>query len=443
MRGTNESFGRAGRLRPAAQHAILPAVMPQRRLSPVQRKVVSAIRRLDAEREPLNITAVKRRHPELIRNAFSVRPFWGWKRALEAAGANYRTIRIAIDDAAECRICHRRCSILTSHLRGIHGISPEEYLADYPGAEVMCESLRAQRLGLNPRTRARVRMLMPHWEPMWSPEYVLDRIAEYQKRGYPMNMEALGSKDKGLYGAAQKYFLSWDDALRAAGLDPAEVRRAFPCPYSSKRRVIAAIRSRVRLGLPVHISGLTQGSARDCPLVYAAIGQYGSFRAAVEAADMDYAVIDRRRAPRCPPGEPLARPWSRLTREHVLKAIWQRAEAGLPMNSTALLLGPHADRRLFRATRRFFGTWATGAIAAGVERSQIQRPSQRLYPTPEEVISGISRRRQEGKRLNAITLFKKGPEQDRALYMAGRHFFGSWRGALEAGGVDYAKVFRK
>jgi len=57
-----------------------------------KRSIIREIERLHARRESLNITAVKRNHPDLIKRVYRVRPFWGWKRALEDAGLDYSTI---------------------------------------------------------------------------------------------------------------------------------------------------------------------------------------------------------------------------------------------------------------------------------------------------------------------------------------------------------------
>ncbi len=41
---------------------------------------------LHKQREPLNISAVRRNHPELLKAAYSFKPYLGWKQALELVG---------------------------------------------------------------------------------------------------------------------------------------------------------------------------------------------------------------------------------------------------------------------------------------------------------------------------------------------------------------------
>ena len=57
-----------------------------------QRELTRRIRGVFEHGEPLNICAVKRNHPELMKAVYEIKPFWGWKRALEAAGTDPATI---------------------------------------------------------------------------------------------------------------------------------------------------------------------------------------------------------------------------------------------------------------------------------------------------------------------------------------------------------------
>jgi hypothetical protein len=53
--------------------------MPTRRTTRKQasRQIAATIRRLHRADEPLNIMAVKRRHPQLIKRGYAMRPFLG------------------------------------------------------------------------------------------------------------------------------------------------------------------------------------------------------------------------------------------------------------------------------------------------------------------------------------------------------------------------------
>jgi hypothetical protein len=51
-------------------------------LPAAKRAVILEIQRLHARRTALNISAVKRNHPKLIKRVYAVRPFWGWRAAI-------------------------------------------------------------------------------------------------------------------------------------------------------------------------------------------------------------------------------------------------------------------------------------------------------------------------------------------------------------------------
>jgi hypothetical protein len=59
----------------------------------------------------------------------------------------------------------------------------------------------------------------------WSRETVCQAILVRLREHRPMNASAVCADDKSLYRASRKRFGSWRDALRAAGLNPAEFRR--------------------------------------------------------------------------------------------------------------------------------------------------------------------------------------------------------------------------
>lgn len=137
------------------------------KLRPAQRAIICEIQRLRARPLPLNISAVKRSHPQLIERVYAVRPFWGWKRALEDAGLDYEKINIELRDYVECQICGRDFGALNFHLMIQHETSPEDYRLEYPEAEFVCDSVRARMSKLTSRPD---KDTPRHWEAIWTPE---------------------------------------------------------------------------------------------------------------------------------------------------------------------------------------------------------------------------------------------------------------------------------
>jgi hypothetical protein len=82
---------------------------------------------------------------------------------------------------------------------------------------------------------------------------------------------------------------------------------------------------------------------------------------------------------------------------------------------------------MLSAARRLFGSWSKAVLAAGVDPTKIKR----VTPwTRDLVIEGILTRALRNESLTARAI------QPRSLVAAGRRFFGSWSGVLEAAGLD-------
>lgn len=219
-----------------------------------QKAIVREIQRLHARRAPLNIPAVKRRRPQLIERVYAVRPFWGWKQALEEAGLDYEKINVELRDYVDCQICGRDFGGVAYHLISQHQVTPEEYRQEFPDAELLCETIRAQMA----RPKQRHRPVIAHWEEIWTPEYVLDRMAELHRRKLPLNFKWISEREKALIEKATRYFGSWDKALRRIGLDPKRVRLAPPSwrgytrwRHASKAEIVAELRRREKAGEPL------------------------------------------------------------------------------------------------------------------------------------------------------------------------------------------------
>lgn len=322
------------------------------RLTSEQNAIVKDIRRLHRQREPLNITAVKRRHPRLLEAAYRMKPFWGWKRAIEAAGLRYSDIHKRLEDEVVCRICGGRRESIAGHLRKDHSCSGEEYYRDYPGAEIMAETMRARMFGRWRGRSYRSLVLMPHWEPLWSGEYVLDRVASLHARGIPVSFQFLHATEASLLAAGAKYFGSWTWVLKRVGLDPEEVvasaprdtwavrgierrRSDFPCKFTRADREcllrevrrVAAIEDEEKREVDIRrLRSRFRGHA-----MYFYSGMWGRI---ADAAGV-------------PPQRIRGKAWKYLSREDVIAEIRARHERGLDLKSHVTEKGRHADGALY------------------------------------------------------------------------------------------------
>ncbi len=114
----------------------------------------------------------------------------------------------------------------------------------------------------------------------WDKDSIVYELRSRSREHEPLNSGALQSSDPGLHAASVRHFGSYDDALRAARLDPQKVRQRRSW---QKTDVIQALRAIRRGGSQVSDSAVR----KDHPALYgAAIRLFGSFTAARGAAGM-------------------------------------------------------------------------------------------------------------------------------------------------------------
>ena len=393
------------------------------KLTKLQRELARRIRGLFAHGEPLNICAVKRNHPELMQAVYAIKPFWGWKRALEAAGIDYSKIKVQLEPYVVCRICGQYFASVAWHVRRVHGVDKDDYLMDYPDAESVSEELRARGSKMKNGP-------LKHWEPLWTPEYVLDRVAEYRRRKLPVNETWLSRHDISFHAQGILCFGSWSKTLAGAGLDPASIYHEFRWRYPRKEDVVEAIRQRHRSGWPLGVAALHFGARqrRDSALVRSGKAYFGSWPAALVAAGIDARRLQQmafRAHRRYPDGQA------------VIRELMRRRQAGLAINRVAVDRCPHANKALARSAVEYFGSWNAALKAAGFAPAVIAEEKfrrLRRYPDANAVVREILRRRRAGLPVAGDALYA-GPHRDQALTKMARALFSSWRNALKAAGI--------
>jgi len=248
-----------------------------RKLTKKQINICERLRKYHAARKPLNIHAIKRRHPKLLETVYAIKPFWGWKNALSDAGIDYGSINVELDDWIECQICGQNYVYLSKHLEYAHQTTPSEYQTEFPGASLMSETMLASRF----RQNSHKKPLLPHWEPIWSEEYVLDRVFSYYEMGQPINARSMTQYDYALLTAARSFLGSWGAVLERIGLDPKDIHIQRPNREHNRESIIAEIQRRHLEGLPINSKTL---QIEDPGLFVTMRKIFGSHRAAVTAA---------------------------------------------------------------------------------------------------------------------------------------------------------------
>lgn len=206
------------------------------------RDIHKLIRKRFDEGKPLNINTVLREQPHLIEHAFSGENPLGWRRTLIAADVDPHAIIHRHMDKVKCAICGMESAVLGSHLSLTHNLTSQEYRNQYGNnLEVSSESFRANKFKDTPI------LGIPHWEQLWSPQYVIDWILALDEVEANLNYTNIATLHKGFASAALHYFGRWDSALTAAGKTPRDIRKSRLPRNWTRQKVIDSIKRLVEI----------------------------------------------------------------------------------------------------------------------------------------------------------------------------------------------------
>ncbi len=386
-------------------------------------EIVTRVKELHNNRHPLNISAIRRSHPKLLESAFVKKnrePFFGWKRALERAGIDYGKIHTELTEFVICEICGAHLKMVHNHAAYRHGVPIKEYRLEFPEAEVMSDLSRAIKC-----RSFQSQKILPHWEPFWTPEYILDRAYAFYEAGFPVHFRSIEQLDGGIANAVAdwKFELgSWNDILKRIGLNPDSIRmRNFS--ILSPEEVIDRIRDREACGIPLNFTSICAGLHADYPLLGAANQFFNSWENALAAAGFDIAE---------------ARIHKNLydSPQKVIDALKARQNDGLAMNHGTV---HEENAALENKMYRYFGSWDNALRAADIAPASVRtKVNRRRFQTSDEVVRAIKKRIEMGLSVNARSLWE-GQHRDATLIISARLFFESWDAALEAAGITPQK----
>jgi hypothetical protein len=193
----------------------------------------------------------------------------------------------------------------------------------------------------------------------WNRETIIDEILHRAQTQQDLSYSGMMTHNLALLRAAARYFGSWEKAVNGSGLDYNDWRR-----YKNwtNDRIILRIRELALNGADLswrHVSLVL-----DPGLAAAAVKahHFGSWRAALSAAGLDYGAIRRYKT------------WSD---EEVLHRIRERFSHGQPLNAKTL---EREDIALITAARRRFLAWHKSLEAAGFDFTELvlrQPPSEK------------------------------------------------------------------
>jgi hypothetical protein len=159
------------------------------------------------------------------------------------------------------------------------------------------------------------------------------------------------------------------------------------------------------------------------PLVSAAAYHFGSYRAAVERAGIQYAEVVRR---------------PRWTKPQIIKLIKQAKRAGADLHWSAVTKrGDELGRAAFAALqKRLFGSWDRALHGAGLDADEI---SQYRKWGKDSIVFELKSRYREHEPLNSGAVQKEDP----GLHAAAVRHFGTYDNALRAAKVNPSKIRRR
>ncbi|HXG23645.1 MAG TPA: hypothetical protein VNJ09_03745 [Chthonomonadales bacterium] len=183
----------------------------------------------------------------------------------------------------------------------------------------------------------------------------------------------------------------------------------------SKQSIAAEIVRMQKSGENLNYANIAQ---QHVALLRAATRYFGSWRAAVEFAGLDYEAI---------------RKYKTWTKERIIERIRQLHAAGCDLSWRHVSTNVDPQLAAAATKRKHFGSWRNAIEAAGLKYSDIRR-----YREWDEqaVIDRLRELHAQGKDLNA----KSVEEMDITLITAARRRFDSWDKALTAAGLDYTKI---
>jgi hypothetical protein len=179
----------------------------------------------------------------------------------------------------------------------------------------------------------------------------------------------------------------------------------------SREAVVFEILDRHRTGSPLNYTTI---ESEDLRLMRAACYYFGTWKAAIQAAGLNYAAIRKYKS------------WSQ---EEIVARIQELHATGHDLSWTHVsrYADPQMAASAIKPTR--FGSWRAAVEAAGFDYAEVSR--YRRW-TPERIVCELRTLARGGQALNSKAVQK----HHCALFTAGRRRFGSWDGALEAAGID-------
>ncbi len=209
----------------------------------------------------------------------------------------------------------------------------------------------------------------------WSKETIAQQIVQMFENKESLNYSEIAQDQVALLRAATRYFGSWRGAIEFAGLNYDDIRR-----YKSwtKPRILDRIRELHTQGEDLswrHVSMIV-----DPQLAAAATKRkhFGSWKAAVAAAGLDYGTIRR---------------YQEWDEDSIIGRVNELHSKGVDLNAKSM---EEYDITLITAARRRFDSWDRALTASGLDykkivlRTPFKRRKRETVSSAEKTIGEVA-----------------------------------------------------
>lgn len=238
----------------------------------------------------------------------------------------------------------------------------------------------------------------------WNREEILNQVRSWHNNNQELNYNTIRKLDANFVSAVSRYFPSWDDMLTEAEI-PSQ-RRYIEW---DRDKILRIMRQQDAMSYGMHLSSARK---RDPKSYIAAVRQFGSWKNALEIADIHF---DRRQ--------------SKWNKKLVRRWLIKMNRKGVSLNSD------YVQRHyggFYKTAVRYLDSWDNALIYANIDPLEIKQSS---FWRPELVIRKIQERHQQKKSLYSQDIDKQYP----SLKVMAKQFFGSWRKAIETAGLTYKR----
>ena len=184
----------------------------------------------------------------------------------------------------------------------------------------------------------------------WNKDAIALEILSMYESGENLNYSSVAGNNLSLLRAATRYFGTWEDAVRFAGLDYDSIRR-----YKSwtRDRIIARIKELYAQDTDLSWRNVCLNVDPQLAAAATKKSHFGSWREALEASGLDYDTIRKYRE------------WDD---ERILEMVREFHRSGKELNAKNMEL---EDITLITAARRPLDTWHKAQTAAGLDYTEI------------------------------------------------------------------------